>query len=225
VAEPFPEVMVQNKDKVVLGKNVKQNLGEMSFGVSGGEIYTDFTQGATQDTGRELDFALNGRGFFAVSFPDDAENPVKYTRDGSFSVDRDGIIVNADGGYLLARNIETGALEPIATGGGKVSVSSGGVVSIDSEERYAISVVDFQDYNAVNKAGKNMYTANSIEPVQLGEGQYQVNQGKLEGSNIDISTEMVNMITNLRAFQANQRVIQSIDETLAKTVNEVGALK
>jgi flagellar basal-body rod protein FlgG len=70
-----------------------------------------------------------------------------------------------------------------------------------------------------------MYTANNIEPVQLDEGQFEVNQGKLEGSNIDISAEMVNMITNLRAFQANQRVIQSIDETLAKTVNEVGALK
>jgi fagellar hook-basal body proteins len=219
VTEPFPEVIIQNKDKTVFGKPQAQYLGAMPLGVEQGEIYTDFTQGPLEDTGDDHNLAISGRGFFQVGFPDG----VKYTRDGSFSIDSDGRIVNSDGGYLLARDINTGSLGPINAGDGKVQVQNDGRVLIDSQERYRIELSDFNDYNAAYKSGKNMYITDPNNVTAA--NNYRIDQGKLERSNIDIGAEMVNMMTNLRSYQANQRVMQLIDETLSKAVNEVGALK
>lgn len=227
VAEPFPEVMLQNKDKTVFGVPRTQKLGTMTFGVKEGEVYTDFSQGIIQQTGSDLDFAIEGRGFFAVQHFDGINDSVRYTRDGGFKLDGEGRIVTSDGDYVMGMDMETGSIGPMEVGGGKVTVDNQGVVSVDSVEKHRIQLYDFEDYNGLAKIGGNMYqvTDDSVRAEELEPGQYGIKQGQIEQSNVDMASEMVSMITNLRSYQANQRVIQSIDETLAKAVNEVGSIK
>jgi len=227
VSKPFSEVMLQNRDRKDFDEPRVQKLGNMVFGVESGDVYTDFKQGDLISTGNDLDFAINGKGFFAVRYFDGIREVVKYTRDGSFHLDSEGRIVNSGGGFLLARNAETGWIEPVTAGDGKVLVDKEGRVFVDDVYKYSLIVNDFENYDNIIKDGSNNYgTVNDyIQPVELSTGSYEINQGKLEKSNVDISNEMVSMITNLRSFQANQRVLQSIDETLGKAVNEIGTLR
>lgn len=226
-AKPFPEVMLQNRDNNEDGSSEVRKIGKMSFGVENGEVYTDFNQGILQETGSDLDFAINGKGFFSFQYFDGIKDTIKYSRDGSFKLDSEGKIVTHNGGYVLGRNIETGKTGPIYVGGGSVTVDGSGVLSVDSVPKYKIQVSDFQDYNGIAKEGKNVYAVvdENTQPVEVLPGQYEIRQRQIEQSNIDISSEMVSMVTNLRSFQASQRVISSLDETLGKAVNEIGALR
>lgn len=214
--EPFPEVKIQD-DALPAGNRI---IGSFPLGVMPGEMNTDFTQGQIVETGNSLDLAIEGRGFFTVQSGD---GKLMYTRDGSFSLDSNGMIVNSNGGYLLGKNLTTGKVEPISTGGGKVSVSDDGAVSIDSKAKYMIDIADFENNNSLTKQGKNMYSA-SAAPAE-GSGQYIIKEGALENSNTDIANEMVNMIVNLRSYQANQRVLTTENETLDKTVNQLSSLR
>lgn len=218
--EPFPEVKIQ--DSALPDGN--KIIGSLSLGVMPGWTNTDFTEGAVTDTGSSLDFAIEGNGFFSVQFNDGITNSIKYTRDGSFSVDKNGMIVNSSGAFLLGKNLATGRIEPISTGGGKMSVSEDGTVSIDSRAMYTMDINTFADNTSLIKYGKNMYSAAS-QAIPAKSGQYIVKQGALENSNTDMANEMVNMIVNLRSYQANQRVLQTENETLDKTVNQLAALK
>lgn len=224
VTKPFQEVMVQNKDSSASGK-VPNAIGTMTFGVEKGDLYTNFSRGPFQNTGQELDFAINGSGFFTVLHSDGTNSSICYTRDGSFQTDADNKLVTGNGNIVLGRNIQDGTLGPIYTSGGKLTVDSEGRVSIDSEYRYDMELTDFDDYNKLDRIGNNLYTVSDTTIVPVTNGEYEVKQGYIEGSNVDITQEMTDMIVNLRSFQANQRVLQSINETLGKTVNEVGALK
>lgn len=228
VSKPFPEVMVQNMGKDEFGRPGVQELGSMTFGVECGESYTDFSNGPLQDTGGELDFALEGHGFFNVQYFDGISVTTKYTRDGSFKLDSQGNIVANEGGYVLGQNEETGEIGPMNIASGSIKVDSNGSVFVDSEKKYSFLISDFSDYNNLEKYGKNMISLNensTEQPKQMASGEYTLLQGQLEQSNVDMTAEMVDMITNMRAYQANQRVLQSIDGTLGKAVNEVGSLK
>lgn len=224
VTKPFSELMIQNRDNP---ESEVQNLGRMPFGVESGEVYTNFKEGDFEVTGKDLDLAIGGKGFLPIKYFDGIRDTIKYSRGGSFHLDSEGMIVNNQGGYLLSKNIDTGQIEPITAGTSKVEIDKEGKVSINGVSKYFLTVNDFEDYNSIIKDGSNNYiVANDyIQPVEVSKESYEINQGILEQSNIDVSSEMVSMITNLRSFQANQRVLASIDETLGKTVNEVGALR
>lgn len=224
VSQPFHEVMLQNRDGSRDG--AVQQLGTMPFGVEAEGIYTDFVQGVPQDTGRDLDFALDGKGLFAVQYPDANGYVTKYTRDGSFMLDSGGMLITSDGGYVLGRD-ESGQAGPMNIGSGKVTVDSQGNLAVDSVNKYTLEIYDFDDYNNLEKTGNSMYSLkdSNVSPITLDSGEFSVKQGSLEQSNVDLTSEMVNMIANIRSYQANQRVLQSIDGTLAKAVNEVGSLK
>ena len=83
-----------------------------------------------------------------------------------------------------------------------------------------VGVVDFADYNYLAKYGENMYDL--VEGGQVQASDAQVIQGTLEMSNVNVVSEMVEMITISRAYETNQKIIQSIDETLEKAVNNIG---
>jgi flagellar basal-body rod protein FlgG len=219
----FPEVMIQNKDKVIFDIPRVQKLGTMPLGVEEGDVYTDFKQGFMNNTGNDLDFAIEGRGFFSIQYPDG----VKYTRDGAFNIDIMGRLVRSDGGMVLGRDLETGTIGPVYAAGGKLSANTDGTISIDNEPKYILDIVDFDNFESLEKSGGNMYVpaGANVQPLPADPGATLVKQGSLEQSNVDMTEEMVNMITNLRSYQANQRVIQSMDETLGKAENEVGSLR
>ena len=193
-----------------------RRLGGMNMGVKVGETYTDYSQGSFKVTENTYDLALEGDGFFAISFTDqNGGQSVKYTRDGSFTLSSEGYLVTKDGDYVQGSN-------------GNIRINVSADVEIDSLGNIyengiladKISVVDFEDSSYLEKYGENMY--NLTEGGTFRESEALVHQGYLETSNVNVIREMVEMINVTRAYETNQKVIQTIDETLDKAVNTVG---
>lgn len=192
---------------------IHQNIGRMSLGVKVGETYTDYGDGNLEETEQLYDMALSGKGFFAISYADrNGNESVRYTRDGNFTVNSQGVLVTKDGDFVLA---EDGGLINIPEGA-KISVDESGRITTDGQEIAQLQLVDFEDYNYLKKFGENMYIA--IDGATTTDAQCKVYQGYLEASNVNVVTEMVDMITITRDYESNQKVIQTIDSTLEKSV-------
>ncbi len=208
--------------------NLPKNLGIVSMGVHIGETYTDYSQGNFKVTDNETDVALNGDGFFAIAYTDKAGNTmVKYTRDGAFTVNTEGYLVTKDGDYVLNMN---GAQNGDPADGNRIRIDPNAHILIwengdiyqDGAPVARLGFVDFEDYNYLRKFGENMYDL--VEGGVRVASEAKVDQGTIEGANVNIVSEMVNMITISRAYQAGQKVINSIDDTLDKAVNSVGTV-
>lgn len=209
----FKNVLLQNYAKTVGNKYERTILGNVSLGSEIDSTDTQFTQGQLQPEDSDTDFAINGRGFFSV-LRDNGTDPQKvyYTRDGEFHVNTDGYLVDNSGDFVLAK------------GGGKIQIGNNAISSDDygnisaGGRNYQLDTVDFADYNKLQKMGDNLYEGDN--PIQ--NAVVQVKQKCLEKSNVNLVKEMVDMISTMRTFETNQKVVQSIDETLSKTANDVG---
>lgn len=205
-----------------------KKLGEISLGVKIGENYTDYTQGSFRVTDNIYDVALDGDGFFAISFTNkNGETSVKYTRDGAFTVTREGYLVTKDGDYVL-NQAAANAGNPGQAGYIQIDpnvelvIDEMGNLYQNGVQVGQLGVVDFADYDYLQKYGENM--CELVEGGQLQASNAKVVQGSLEMSNVNVVSEMVEMITISRAFESNQKIIQTIDETLDKAVNNIGSV-
>lgn len=216
------ELAIKIKDTSAYG--LARKLGTMSMGVHIGETYTDYSQGSFEVTDNATDFALSGDGFFAISFTDKEGNTsVKYTRDGAFTINTQGYLVTKDGDFVLnmndARNGNAnGRIQVDPTK--DITVDEFGNIYQEDELVGNIGFVDFEDYNYLAKYGENLYDL--VEGGTVIESDAKVEQGTIEASNVNVVSEMVNMISITRAYQAGQKAINAIDETLDKAVNQVG---
>ena len=182
---------IKVKDETVGYMN--QNIGKMSLGVKIGETYRSWDQGSLKNTESSYDFALAGDGFFSISFTNKAgETSTLYTRDGSFQMNSEGYLVTKDGDYVLG---ESGDPIVLPTDISKLTVDSTGRIYADGQYVDTFGIVDFKDSTA------------------------SVNQGYLETSNINVVSEMVDMINIAREFESNQKIVNSIDEMLGKMVS------
>lgn len=196
---------------------LNEGIGRMSLGVKIGENYTDYSQGSFKETGNTYDLALDGNGFFTVSFTDkNGSESVKYTRDGEFTTDVDGYLRTLEGDYVQGQ----GGNIMIPTEAARITVDENGDIYADDEYVDTIQIVDFEDYNYIKKYGENLYDI--VEGGTETESAAKVRQGYLEMSNINVVKEMVEMITISRAYESNQKLIQTEDEMLDKSVNTVG---
>jgi flagellar basal-body rod protein FlgF len=169
-------------------------VGRQSTAVQVDAIETDFTARPARDTGEPLDFAISGDGFFAVQ----TAQGVRYTRNGQFSLDPQGRLVTAAGDPVLGRNGR-----PVVGTDGKVDARLIGVTALTNPR----------------KEGDNLVTG-----TPAGAATGTVRSGALESSGADAARSMVDMIASMRAFEAGQKVIQTIDETLGQAVTKVGAV-
>ena len=202
------------------------SLGRVTPGVMIGETYTDYSQGSFRVTDSQYDVALDGDGFFAVSFTGkDGVTTAKYTRDGAFTVNTDGYLVTKDGDYVLnqagAQNGDPGAdnfirLDPNQ----EFKIDEKGFIWQNDQIVDQLGTVDFEDYNYLEKYGENLYQ--TVDGAVSTVSNARVRQGYIEASNVNVVTEMVNMITITRAYESNQKVIQTVDGMLDKAVNNVG---
>ncbi len=204
--------------------SIPRRIGGMSMGVHIGETYTDYGAGNLKVTDNMTDFALKGDGFFAIAYTDKAGNSsVKYTRDGAFVVNREGYLVTKDGDFVLnmndARNGNVNGRIRVNPNM-EISVDELGNISQDGQIVANIGYVDFEDYNYLAKFGENMYDL--VDGGTVIASEATVEQGIIESSNVNVVSEMVNMITISRAYQAGQKIINAVDETLEKAVNQVG---
>lgn len=192
-------------------------IGRMNLGVKLGEVYTNYGQGSLRQSSSTYDMALEGSGFFAVSVVDRNGNEnMRYTRNGAFTMARDGYIVDGDGNRLQG---ESGDLI-VSTDAVDVVIDESGNVYADGELVDRLLIVDFENYNYLKKSGDTMYEA--LDGAGELESFASVRQGFTEQSNVNVVNEMVEMITITRAYEANQKVIQSIDKTLELSANSVG---
>lgn len=192
-------------------------VGSMSLGVQIGEVYTDYKQGSVRETGNTYDLALEGGGFFALRVVDRAGNEsIKYTRDGNFKITSEGLVVDAYGNHLQS---EAGDLM-VPTDAAEVRIMSDGSVYADGELVDIIRIVDFENYDYLNKFGDNMYVTidGAVEKEPVGT----IRQGFIEQSNVNSVREMVEMINITRAYEAGQKVIQTTDTMLEQSVGSVG---
>lgn len=185
-------------DEVLLA-NTKtgQAVGPLGQGVAIDRQATDWSPGALKQTDEPLDFAVQGEGFFAVQ----GEDGVAYTRNGRFSAGNDGLLRTATGETVLGR------------GGQPVRVAADGTV--DPRLLQVTLLTDPQ------KAGEGLVTGQPAGDAPAGS----VRSGALEMSGADPARSMVDMIASMRAFEAGQRVIRTIDDTLQKAANDVGQMR
>lgn len=192
-------------------------IGNMSLGVKMGEVYTNYGQGSMRQTSNTYDLALEGKGFFTLSVTDKAGNVnTQYTRNGSFTMTKDGHIVDDDGNYLMGEGGEI----VVPTDAGDIVVDKTGSIYADKVYVDTIKTTDFEDYNYLTKVDDTMYRAldGAVEKTSTAG----VLQGYTEQSNVNVVSEMVEMIAVTRAYEANQKVIKSVDQTLDLAVNSVG---
>ena len=178
---------------------------------------TEFTQGSLKQTGNDLDVAISGDGFFKVRTSDGKDY---LTRDGSFSRSPDGRLVNAKGDSILG---DGGPLELPANS--KVYIDGAGRIFADGGEVGALQVVSVDNLDALQKVGHNYFKLqenSGAAEIPLPDGSV-VAQGYLEAPNVEVVTEMVNMIETQRAFEAYQRVITTTGETDSKAILKVGS--
>ncbi len=176
---------------------------------------TDFTQGHVRPTGNDLDVALTDEGFFKVNTP----NGVRYTRDGNFTLNNTGLLVNKNGEAIQGKNGN------ILIDGEKVEINKAGEVRVNGLLVDSLDIVTFDDLNNLEKqeAGKFIYKGNAGDEKQ--PLNISVKQKALEASNVKVVEEMVKMIDHHRMYETFQKMMQTFDEIDGKAISEVGKLQ
>ncbi len=189
----------------------------MSLGTGVRVVATEklFTQGSVLNTENALDVAINGRGFFQVLKPD---GEMAYTRDGAFKLNDQGEIVTSSG-YLVQPGVS------IPDGAQSITIGVDGTVSVrlagqtQPSQVGTVEIADFINAAGLQPIGENLYieTASS-GPAQSGTpgltGLGTLAQGALEGSNVNVVAELVNMIETQRAYEMNSKAISTNDQMM-----------
>lgn len=211
VFKSFPEMLMQRvNDQKKTDPQPAVNIGTLGTGAVVDEIITSHQQGALRETSNRFDLAIDGEGYFTVQ----NQTGTYYTRNGSFTVDGQGYLVNSQGDLVLGQN------GPVRIGNSTdVVVDAAGNVTVGGARVDTLRIVSIADKAGLTKVGDSLFTGG-----QAGGIAGQVKQKHLEASNVNPVTEMVNMITISRAYEANQKVITAHDQTLSQ-VMEVGLIK
>jgi len=192
---------------------------DTGLGVRVSGIQKNFIQGNLKETGNTYDLAIQGNGFFQITTP---QGDIAYTRNGAFKLDNDGAMVDGSG-YKLEPEIVIPS-ELI-----KISIAQDGTVTGqdaatgDIQNLGQIDLINFINPAGLAPQGDSLYLATEIsgDPIQTDpgiDGMGTIRQGMTEGSNVQLVTEMVNLITAQRGYEANSKSINTTDSML-QTVN------
>ncbi len=216
----FEDLMYQNLRAAGAASSDQTQLPtglQVGLGVRAAASTRNFTQGALQQTGNNLDLAINGSGFFQIQMPDGS---TAYTRDGSFQTDANGQLVT-NAGYTVQPGIT------IPAGASNVSIANDGTItatvstSATPQKLGQLQLASFINPAGLNSKGGNLYaetaasgTPNAAAPGASGHGTLQ--QGYVEGSNVNVVQELVSMIATPRASELNSKAIQTSDQMLQR---------
>jgi flagellar basal-body rod protein FlgG len=208
-------------------------IGKIGTGVENNELFTEFEQGALKATDNDFDLALDGKGFFAIQTP----YGERYSRSGAFILGKEGILETKEGYPVLGEN------GPIQIKANNFKVDKDGNVYVNKDYQDdpfrlvgreenewknlqkldTLKIVDFPKDRFLAKQGASLWrsTDESGDAAILAPGSRpQVDQGYVEASNVNPVLEMVRMIEVNRAYEANQKTIQSEDSMLGRLINE-----
>jgi flagellar basal-body rod protein FlgF len=192
--------------------------GDKSYVNSTG-TYTDHSQGQVKPTGNPLDVAIEGKGFLEVLTP----QGVRFTRNGALKIDNQGRLVTKEGHPVLAANANPDpANRAITLSSSQIVIGPKGDIFEGENQIAKLSVVEFSNPDSLQKVGSSFYTLKpNFQAAALPSNDSNFVQGSLEGSNINVVEEMVNMIEASRVFESTQQAIKAHDQMDSKLVNEV----
>ncbi len=223
------DLQIGQNGQVIVNGDVVDNLifrkplraiGTINHGVYIDRIYVNHSQGELYSTENDLDFAIDGRGFFRVQVQGQEEEPdqgIRYTRDGSFKLNNMNQLVTSEGNLVLGEN-----QQPIVLEGTEITVSETGEIFVDNQPAGNLGIVSITNLHDLRKEGYNLYRMEEDMEPEFGEFTGRVLQGFLEKSNVNPIREMVEMIQLARNYESNQRIIQAYDKILDKAINEIG---
>ncbi|KON66908.1 hypothetical protein AKG34_23220 [Peribacillus butanolivorans] len=236
----FPEMLLSNIDSKTIPTENKLSMskfsqvGSLSTGVYVQETNPLFTQGTLEETQLNTDLALadenlpinegTGRQGAVLFTVQDGDGGLRYTRNGSFTLDGQGYLTTPKGYYVLDENNERIQLDS-----DQFTVTENGVI-LEGNVQKARLGIGFSDNPSAQlmKDGEGLYKVvndDELPSAYAGaEVSFSTKQGFLEGSNVDQSRTMTEMMSSYRSFEASQKVLQAYDKSLDKAVNEVGKL-
>jgi flagellar basal body rod protein FlgG len=196
-----------------------QNLSQMTYtgllglGSQSAPQVTDFTQGAMQLTGNMFDVGIEGEGYFRIETPDGE----RYTRDGRFLRDAEGLLVTVDGHYVLDENGNQ-----ITMPNGDITIDQNGNVMAGGAALATIDLVFFEDPQAALTPDQgNLFTT---EEQPVADGTVRMLQGYLEMSNVNPTQLMTQLVEVARSYEAAQKMVQNQDELLGKAISTLGRI-
>jgi flagellar basal-body rod protein FlgG len=206
-------------------------VGKLGTGVEVNEVYTQFDQGSLQRTENNFDLALEGRGFFSVM----TERGERYTRNGAFTINQEGVLVTHNGHPVMGENgpIRVQQNNFVINERGEVMVN--GALSLEPRDVVGLTqngwedpividrlkLADFENVRELKKEGDSLYRETEFSGPALPPADVKVVQGFLEKSNVNAIREMVDMIEVQRAYEANQKTVHTHDQTLGKLINDI----
>jgi flagellar basal-body rod protein FlgG len=201
---PFDTMLLRN-----MAMPGQPEIGSTDMGAQVDRLDVVVTQGPLKSTGNQLDLALAGDGWFAVR----TQGGTRYTRDGSFSLDADGTLVTKDGNAVLGQDGPIRLARDAAVG-----IQDDGSVTQDGRIVGRLQVVALRQDSLATEGG------NLVDGTVGGTPDARVRQGYLEGSTVNVVSEMVELIRVMRSFESNQKAVQAQDETLQQALTRVGVV-
>jgi flagellar basal-body rod protein FlgG len=175
--------------------------------------WTDFSQGSLQPTSNPLDFAIGGDGFFAVNGPN---GNTLYTRNGSFRLSAKGQLITQDGYAVRDVNGKPVQLDPTQP----VSVDTAGTITQAGQTVAQLQISSFADPGQLAKQGATYFQFNG-QPADIKRATGEVQQGKIEGSNVTAAESAVRLVTVMRQFEMLQKAISIGTDMNHQAIEEV----
>ena len=185
------------------------------------QVNKDFSQGSFQTTGNALDVALSGEGFFKIETPEG----IRYTRNGNFSLDLNGVLVDQNGNPVLGQGgaiVIIGEEEMVEEA---LSINQIGEIMLGEEIIDTLDIVTFEDKRKLEREAENLLSYKGPTTDEIQVEQTVVQHRTLENSNIQVVDEMVRMIDYHRMFETFTKSILTFDEVDNKAINDVGKLR
>jgi len=176
----------------------------------------DFSQGTFEDTNNPLDFALSGDGYFTVEF----KGEEVYTRNGHFELDNNGFLTDGEGNYVLGKQGKINLTQNFDTIS-NIFVSGEGEIYVDDIPVDYFQITSFNKDTQVERLSGSVFKAKNPETVESSSSDAFVMQGRIEKSNVNAVSEMVNLIELQRSFESSQATIKILDSTLSKASTQI----
>lgn len=176
---------------------------------------TNFSQGELKATGGNLDVALEGPGFFSVKMPDGS---TAYTRDGEFQLNHQGQLTTKQGYPVKSTD---GALTFDPADGQAITISADGEVSQGSTEKGKLAVIEFGNLKALGNGAGGFFQTDPIQAQAKPAVNTNVRQGFVEASNTSPTLAMASLITSMRLFETNQKVMQMQSDRMTRTITDL----
>jgi flagellar basal-body rod protein FlgG len=220
----FQDLIYQNLRRVGSNSSDAGSIvpagAQVGLGVKTAAIYRISEQGNLQQTSNSLDLAISGNGYFQVTLP---SGDLAYTRDGTFGLSPEGQIVTADGDVVAPGiTIPANATSVTINGSGQVQVSLSGQAAPSTVGTVQLAV--FPNEAGLEAQGDNLFlqsaaSGNPVTGTPASPGFGSVMQGFVETSNVNVVSEITNLITAQRAYEMNSRVITTGDQMMSTLTN------